>query len=365
MRKLQTILYATDFRPASRDAAQVAVHLAWVFGSRVTLLHALEPMPAWSALAHLNREHATAQLRELAADLSAQRVVLDESCTVVGNAADEIVRKSQEIDADLILIGAGDRARAQQFALGPVAAAVVQHAAKPVLAVRPGEPVPRFQRILCPVDQSLSSRRGLMNAIRLARAFSGRLIALGVVPAAGWSSMAMESGSLRQAADEYASRWRGELDAFLDSCDFGPVRWEKDVRTGVPHLEIIAAAQAHEADLMVMGSTGRTGLARVLMGSVTRRVIQQLPCSLLTVKQEDVVEALGPEDERTMHILLAEGDALLASESYDAAFAKFGEVLARDPFHPPALQGRARALEHMGQPEEARRCRQRAEQVAK
>jgi len=70
MRRLQSILFATDFRSASRDAADVAVRLTSTFGSRVTLFHVLESLPTWSALAHQNREHATDELRKLAAQLA-------------------------------------------------------------------------------------------------------------------------------------------------------------------------------------------------------------------------------------------------------------------------------------------------------
>ena len=64
----------------------------------------------------------------------------------------------------------------------------------------------------------------------------------------------------------------------------------KEVRHGLAHQQIILAAQEHQADLIVMGATGRTGLARVLIGSTTRRVLEHLPCSLLTVKQDEVME---------------------------------------------------------------------------
>ncbi len=70
----------------------------------------------------------------------------------------------------------------------------------------------------------------------------------------------------------------------------GARRWQKEVREGAPDREIVAAAQEHEADVICMGSTGRTGLIRVLMGSVTRHVLQDLPCSLLTVKDEHLIE---------------------------------------------------------------------------
>jgi nucleotide-binding universal stress UspA family protein len=49
---LQSILLATDFRPASEQAAEVAVRLASAFGSRVNLLHVLEPLPSWPVALH-------------------------------------------------------------------------------------------------------------------------------------------------------------------------------------------------------------------------------------------------------------------------------------------------------------------------
>jgi transposase len=61
-------------------------------------------------------------------------------------------------------------------------------------------------------------------------------------------------------------------------------RWKREaVRRGGP------AARSLD-DRVGMGATGRSGLLRLLMGSVTRRVLQHLPCSLLTVKDEDLVE---------------------------------------------------------------------------
>jgi len=59
---------------------------------------------------------------------------------------------------------------------------------------------------------------------------------------------------------------------------------------GVPHEQIIAAAQKYSADLIMMGATGRSGLVRDLLGSTPRRVLRDRPCSLLTVRQQDVVD---------------------------------------------------------------------------
>jgi nucleotide-binding universal stress UspA family protein len=357
---LQSILLATDFRPASRDVATAAVRLASAFGSRVTLLHVLEPVPTWPLALQEERELVAQRLGTFSDQLAAQQVVVAESVIAVGPPADTIVRKAQEIDADLILIGAGERSRVEQFSAAPVAEAVLERAPQPVLAVRPGEPAVTFRKILCPVDHSTASRRGLLNAIRLARGFGGELIVLSIVPTVSWLSAAVETGRLTDAQAEHANRWFTECEQFLQGIDFEGVRWTSEVRPGAPPQEIVTAARNHEADVIVMGATGRTGLVRVLLGSVTRRVLRQLPCSLLTVKEEDVVEELFEEDIRTINRLMAEGRQLLVTHSYLAAAAKFRQALARDPFNASAMECLSEALEGLGHHEESVFHRQRA-----
>jgi nucleotide-binding universal stress UspA family protein len=361
MKNLRSILFATDFRPASRAVLGVASRLASSFGSHVTLLHVLEPLPnARPALIQINREHAAEQLRELAGQLTSQRVVLDETSIAVGHPVDVVTRKADEVGADLILIGAGEKNQLDHFALGPNAGAIMQHATKPVLAVRPGEPTARFGKILCPVDMSPASTRGLLNAIRLTRAFGGHLLVVTVVPSPNWFELVVEAKSMAEIKAEHDRDWRVSFEQFLLTAPLGEISWAKEVRTGAPPHEIIAAANAHLSDLIVMGSTGRSGLARALMGSVTRRVIQQLPCSLLTVKPDEVSDEAFTSGMNTIRILYAEGRELLGAKSYDAALAKFNQVLAHDPYHALALKGRADAFEQLGHKQDAERSRRRA-----
>ena len=67
------------------------------------------------------------------------------------------------------------------------------------------------------------------------------------------------------------------------------VSWSKLIRYGEPCREILAVARETKSDLLVMGSVGRTGLSRILMGSVARKVAQEMPCSIVTVKSEHVI----------------------------------------------------------------------------
>jgi nucleotide-binding universal stress UspA family protein len=360
MSMLRSILLATDFRPASLEAIRVAEQLASGFGSRITLYHVFYPLYASPSLLQQQRELASWQLQQLAQQLITKGVSVAESMVAAGHPATMIVRKAQEIDADLILIGAGKWLGQEPFTLGPVAEAVLHHAAQPVLAVRPGRPTVTFRKILCPVDHSHVSERGLRTAIGLARAFDGTVHVLSVVPEMSWLPAALETGQLAGAIAEHEHQWQAEFKQFLMGVDFAEVPWTEETRRGAAHEEIIAAVKEHQCDVIVMGSTGRTGLARLLLGSVTRRVVQQLPCSLLTVKEE---EPLGPdfeEDLQHMNFLLAEGRELLAAKSYPLALVKFRQVLAFNPYQAAALEGLAEVHQQLGQVDKAERYRQRA-----
>lgn len=315
MRKMRSILFATDLRSASHEITDVVIRLALVSNARVTLLHVLEPLPRLpptpSALLSgvtgvlqieptfgksdvtqgLKRVSETS-FQDVVARFTSQKVELAESSMVVGPVADTIVQKANEIDADLIVIGAGDRARFDRFSVGPVAVSVIEHSAQPVLAIRPGDPKLTFHKILCPVDHSSTSARGLRNAIRLARVFGGELVVLSVIPEISWWTAAFETGQLNDSLAAHSSQWRAEFELFLTEINFENVPVTQDVRFGAPHQQIAAAAKDHQADLIVMGATGRSGLVRVLLGSTTRRILEELPCSLLTVKQDDVVDEL-------------------------------------------------------------------------
>lgn len=228
--------------------------------------------------------------------LAKQQVTVAQSSTKLGSPTNKIVEVAQEWNVDLIVMGAGETKHPDGFVIGPIAEAVITHATQPVLAVRPGDPPLQFQRILCPVDQSSTSARGLRNAVRFAKVFGGEVIVLSVVPEVSWLTAAAETGDLANAKAEYASEWVREFGRFLASVDVSGIGWKREVRHGTPHGQIVAAAKDHNADLIVMGATGRTGLLRVLLGSTTRRLLRSLPCSLLTVKQEDVLEEMVESD---------------------------------------------------------------------
>jgi len=75
-----------------------------------------------------------------------------------------------------------------------------------------------------------------------------------------------------------------EMEALLKKARAASVRATSTIVEGVPTERIVRAARARHADLIVMGTHGRTGFSRFLLGSVASRVIATLPCPVLTVR---------------------------------------------------------------------------------
>ena len=140
--------------------------------------------------------------------------------------------------------------------------------------------------ILCPVDFSKPSARALRNAVFLARNFEAQLTVLTVVPPVstlyGWLGREKEAVQRRRRTIISAPST-----IFSGSSIFTAFRGTSWFGMGRPIVEILAAAADTQADLIVMGSVGRTGLSRILLGSVAERVLQAVPCSMLLVKAED------------------------------------------------------------------------------
>jgi nucleotide-binding universal stress UspA family protein len=356
MGALGSILLATDFRESSQEAAGAAVRLATAFGSRVTVLHVREEFLTWPVSPFENQDRLT---RELAA----RKVDVAEFLVHAGPPADTVVGKARELGADLLVVGAGEKFVPGNAAVGPIAESILGRAECPVLATVPHWPKLEFQSILCPVDHSRVSRRALDDAVRLARAFGSRLTVLSVVPEVSWLAAAAETGQLAGAKLEHEAKWAKEFDEFLAGVPFDGVEWERELRSGVPHEQIAAAAKDRGADLLAMGATGRTGIVRVLLGGVTRRVLRHLPCSVLLVKDQTVFEDQFLLDLDAIDRLAADGRDRLAAGAAAEAAGKFRQALALDPYHPAALGGLIEACDRLGQSEAAQRYRNRAERL--
>jgi len=142
------------------------------------------------------------------------------------------------------------------------------------------------RRILHPSDFSAASNAAFKKAIEMAKASRAELLIVHVinpiVPVAGEGYV-----SPKMYEDLVASTraWaRKQLDRLLAKARKSGVRAKGVLAEGAAHEQIARIAKARRADLVVMGTHGRSGFAKLFLGSVAGRVITAAPCPVLTVK---------------------------------------------------------------------------------
>lgn len=268
---------------ASDAACTVTIRLARTFGSSVTPLHVIDAELKGEALDHYRSLIDLQLMSPLVTKMKNDSVDVSSWVIVTGGVVDQILRNADELNVDLIVMGAGERQHDGTFSPSPITESVIQQARRPVLAAMPGQPAAEFQRILCPIDGSKTSLQGLQNAVRLAQAFQAELTVLTVVPKVNWVTGSSEGEAVSNVQEHYAALWEKDFNAVLQTVDFGGITWNEIVRQGWPGPEILATAAEYQHDLIVIGATGRTGVTRVLLGTTARQVVQKLPCSLLVI----------------------------------------------------------------------------------
>lgn len=134
--------------------------------------------------------------------------------------------------------------------------------------------------VLVPTDGSDGTRQSITNGLAIAARFDATVHALSVVPEGPFGTLQVDAvtDAAHQAVEQV------EAEAALEG-----VAVETAVERGIPHEEILAYVDEHDIDLIVMGTQGRTGLDRFLVGSVTERVVRMADVPVVTVRLTDEV----------------------------------------------------------------------------
>lgn len=305
---IRKILVGIDFSVESKVALDQALEIARHTGASVTLLHcgaipdhpAVPPsmettVDAYIKILDQRLAEDREQLRMLRERHAGQGV--DISHMVIDGFADKkIPQAAKELGADLVVVGTHGRTGVKRFLLGSVAERVTRLCESNVMVARPREDGRGgFQRILVPTDFSKTSERALAVATNLATA-GARITVLHC-----WQIPPMATASYApvKAAQDLYVPMREELGreaaksgaAFIDTAMREGVDFDFRHVESTPAEGIQSWLDENECGLVVMGSHGRRGLRRFLLGSVAEVTIRHAPCSVLVVHPEPEKEA--------------------------------------------------------------------------
>jgi nucleotide-binding universal stress UspA family protein len=153
-----------------------------------------------------------------------------------------------------------------------------------------------FRRILCPVDFSDASRHALDLAIAIAGWYESHITAVyAVEPAFKFEPPILfaEHGGLDDLPVD-RDRLQSQLNDWLAAATTASVPWDAKICDGRPADSVIALAKSLPADLIVMGTHGRSGFERLVLGSVTEKVLRNAGCPVLTVPPRVATTAKPP-----------------------------------------------------------------------
>ncbi|MEO8551304.1 MAG: universal stress protein [Kofleriaceae bacterium] len=275
------ILCPIDFSPTSDEALQVAARLATEHNAELVISHAWYLPPAAFAGEYT---YPAGMIRDIMADSEAGLAAAVATARALGAARVSslldsgqpwmtlVLQVENTKDIDLVVIGTHGRSGISRFFLGSVAEMVVRHAPCSVLAV-PTNGAKPFHRVLCPIDFSTSSRRALELAVDLARTPDSSITLLHVVePPHVYSEepLALEiDGGLVSRSQDLLQQWATEVTANHR------IKVTAEVRIGRPGAEIRAMLEQQGAfDLVALGSHGRTGLRRLVLGSIAETTLR-------------------------------------------------------------------------------------------
>jgi nucleotide-binding universal stress UspA family protein len=158
--------------------------------------------------------------------------------------------------------------------------------------------------ILCPIDFSEFSVRAYHHALSLAEHYRAKLVALHIVelfrfPSVGFAASAELYDEFCQAVRESGKE---QLQEFVKNHTHDEIQPELVVHQGIAPDSILSFAQAQKKDVIVMGTHGRRGYDRLMLGSVTDRVMRRAPCPVLAVCKPHDSMAAGKERGHVHHL---------------------------------------------------------------
>ena len=285
------ILLATDFSDNACNAEAAAVAWAARAGAKLHWIHALESAPTLVPYEPEFSGYVESVRAEVASKLAARsgaaRKEGIEGSTHVGEAppAQAISEWARSIEADLVVVGAHGRPGVAHWVVGSVAERTVRLADCDVLTVRGDGASALPKVIVVGYDFSEPAEAALSRAADLARSFGARLVVVHALDIGVPFTTAYEVDIPGELVDALrGGAWSRLEERVKRLADDGDVEVEPVVAPESARKALVAAAERQGAELIVTGSHGRSGIPRLLLGSVAEATLRHAPCSVLTVK---------------------------------------------------------------------------------
>ena len=268
--RLAKILVATERSAFSEGAVRESISLAKKCSSTLYVMSVVETNPEYETIGaeflQKEEEEAVQYLKSIKAKASGEMLTCEVFLRRGDNPSRLIVEEANQKKTDMIVIGRRGRRGLEKALLGSAAAKVIGHAPCKVLVV-PKAARMECKNILVATDGSEHADKAVGEAIEIAKHCGSRLIAVSVIH-----------------GEEVQEKAEANVGGVVSAAQKGGVAVEAMTPIGKPYEVIAETAAGRGVDLIVMGTYGKTGLKKLLMGSTTEKVIGMAGCAVLVAK---------------------------------------------------------------------------------
>ena len=292
----ERILVPTDGSEHAARAAAHALALSRAFDAElhvVTVINVVEAAGPFSA-GGLDKEFIERLEDRGEETIRSLDPVLDEAddvrtAVVRGTPSDAILDYAADHEIDLIAMGTHGRSGIRRYIAGSVAERVVRRSDVPVLTVRKTERSrvdDGYDDVLVPVDGSDHAIAAADHAIAIAQLLDARIHAVHVVDV-GAASTTPRVTPPTTLVEQLRTAGEVAIDAVTTRANDAGVDVTTAVHEGFPARDLLAYADDHDVDLIAMGTAGRTGLDRFLLGSTAEKLIARAEMPVLSVSADE------------------------------------------------------------------------------
>lgn len=269
--RLEKILVATDTSLFSEGAVREAISFAKRCGSRIYAMTVLETNPEYETIGSNVFEKEEAEVMAYLETVRKKATAEGLECELIVRRGDaayrQIVDEASARQADMIVIGRRGHTRLARLLMGEVASKVIGHAPCKVLVVPKAARI-TYRTLLVATDGSGHGTAASEEAVRIAKRCGSTLIVL----------------SAAHSQDETAEA-KKNVAAVVDAAGKEGIPVQPVTPVGRAYDAILETAGGRGVDLIIMGTYGKTGLRKLLMGSSTEKVVGYSGCAVLIVNR--------------------------------------------------------------------------------
>lgn len=337
MKLLQNILTTIDFSKASEKVIDKSILLAKKFSSNITLLFVIPDRTLSDKTKQIVYESVHNKLCEIADKIKADGVSVKEIIIKEGIPFEEIINESHRKEYNVIIAGGGEKQEEDTYKLGTTVVKLMRKNQVPLWVVK-NKSIKKIKKIVCPVDFSDASKRALDNAITISTKFNAQLDIITVFTPTYINSPWYKVDKEEENANMRSSHESGFTE-FLKNFNLYETNHKTELLVGEPYIQILKYIKSNKVDLLCMGTTGKTGLSRLLMGSVTEKVTREFPCSFITTKAMDLTKSYFESNLTSIESIIKTAKALFDNHKYELALEKYMIGLKQHPENIPLIKG--------------------------